>query len=445
MDIKQFKDEPLAHYSYALISEGKMAVIDPSRNPEPYYKYAEENNATIVAVFETHPHADFISAHLQIHKQTGATIYVSKDAGADYPHIPFDEPDQLTMGSVSFIAINTPGHSPDSISIVAEENGATLVFTGDTLFVGDVGRPDLREKAGNMQSKRKELAKMMFHTIQNKYSHLNNEVTVYPAHGAGTLCGKNLSDADSSTMGDERANNWAFQIDNEDDFVEEIISGQPFIPYYFSYDVDMNNQGAENFEQSIGNVKFGFQQQPENSSLIIDTRDEEAFKQNHLPKSINIMARNDNDKFETWLGTLVKPDEKFSVVISSVEQKNNILERLAKIGYEQNCYSVNSLPHNSYEAMDEFDFEQFKEQKDRFTIVDIRNKSELKSGGKIFSQAIHIPLPELRNSIEEVPTDKPIVVHCAGGYRSAAGSSILEKNLPDSKVFDLSERIKQFQ
>ena len=164
MKFKQFKDAPLAHYSYAIVSEGEMALVDPSRNPLQYYKYAEEQNAKIVAVFETHPHADFVSSHLQISEQTGADIYVSKLLGADYEHIAFDDGDSLKMGKITFKAINTPGHSPDSISIVAEDAKEIIIFTGDTLFIGDVGRPDLRENVGNMKAKRVELAKDMYHT-----------------------------------------------------------------------------------------------------------------------------------------------------------------------------------------------------------------------------------------------------------------------------------------
>lgn len=172
-----------------------MAVKDPERNPEQYYAFAKANNAEIVAVIETHPHADFVSSHLQIHKETGASIYNSKKLGADYPHNTFDEGDSLSVGKCNLKAINTPGHSPDSITIVATEGNDTAMFTGDTLFIGDVGRPDLREKAGNMQAKREELAEMMYDTVTTKFNDLPDDTVVYPAHGAGSLCGKKLSDA----------------------------------------------------------------------------------------------------------------------------------------------------------------------------------------------------------------------------------------------------------
>ncbi|MEH6408054.1 MAG: MBL fold metallo-hydrolase, partial [Leeuwenhoekiella sp.] len=209
MLIKQFEYKPLSHYSYAIISEGKMALVDPERDPIQYYAFAEANKAEIVAIFETHPHADFVSAHLQIHKETGATIYASKLLGADYEHKAFDDGSTLTMGNVTFKGMNTPGHSPDSITIVAENGKRTALFTGDTLFIGDVGRPDLRENAGNMKAKRLELAKEMYNTVTTKFNDLPDEALIYPAHGAGSLCGKNLSEDSSSTLGNERMGNWA--------------------------------------------------------------------------------------------------------------------------------------------------------------------------------------------------------------------------------------------
>lgn len=446
MKIKQFQDKPLAHYSYAIVSEGKMALVDPARNPFPYYKYAEENNAKIVAVFETHPHADFVSSHLQIHKETGATIYVSKLVGANYPHKAFDDGDSLTLGKTTFFSINTPGHSPDGITIIAkDEKEKYAMFSGDTLFIGDVGRPDLREKAGNMKAKREELAKNMFHTIQTKFNHLPDETLVYPAHGAGSLCGKNMSSDSSSTLGNERIGNWAFKKQTEEQFVNTILSDQPFIPSYFGFDVDINKEGAKNFEKAIGNVslKIAVDSLPENS-LVIDVRDEADFKKNHIAGSINIMARNEDDKVETWLGAIVKPEEKFYLVINSVKDRNEIIERIAKIGYESQIIAIVTLSEKSKEKSESFDFENFKKNKEKYTIIDIRNKSEV-SEGKFFENAINIPLNELRDSKDKIPTNKPIVVHCAGGYRSTSGSSILDNMINEVNVFDLSEKVNDFK
>ena len=241
--------------------------------------------------------------------------------------------DILKLGNAVLRAINTPGHSPDSITIVASENETTALFTGDTLFIGDVGRPDLREKAGNMQAKREELAEMMYDTMQNKYSDLPDDAIVYPAHGAGSLCGKGMSDASSSTLGDERKNNWAFQKQSKEEFMDTLLDGQPFIPSYFSYDVEVNKKGAPVLEPVLSEIPFA-----ENAiadGLIIDTRSEEEFKKSHIEGSFNIQAVSDNAKFETWLGSIVEPNEKFTLVISNKDDRSKLLNRVSKIGYEQ--------------------------------------------------------------------------------------------------------------
>jgi glyoxylase-like metal-dependent hydrolase (beta-lactamase superfamily II)/rhodanese-related sulfurtransferase len=446
MIIKQFEDKPLAHYSYAIVSGSKMALVDPSRDPRPYYNFAEENNAQIVAVFETHPHADFVSGHLQIHKETGAVLYTSKLVGADYPHKSFDDGDTLAIGKVTFTALNTPGHSPDGITIVAEDKTSKqAMFTGDTLFIGDVGRPDLREKAGNMKAKREELAQAMFHTIKNKFKHLPDETLVYPAHGAGSLCGKNMSSDSSSTLIEERKSNWAFKNLTEQEFVSRILEDQPFIPSYFGFNVDVNKKGASDFESSIANTPFIFgASSVEEDIVVVDTRDEAKFKRSHLSNAINIMARNEDDKIETWLGSIIAPNEPYYLVVDSINKSAEILKRIAKIGYEEQIEAVLTLADAPFEKSDDFDFQDFKGNLDSYTILDIRNKSEVQEG-KFFEKAINIPLNELRQSIRNIPMDKPIVVHCAGGYRSAAGSSIVSKEIKTVKVFDLSDKVTNFK
>jgi glyoxylase-like metal-dependent hydrolase (beta-lactamase superfamily II)/rhodanese-related sulfurtransferase len=446
MHIEQFTDKALSHYSYAILCGDKVAVIDPSRNPFIYYRFAEKHQATIAAVIETHPHADFISSHCQIQKETGATIYVSKLLGAEYPHKSFDDGDVFKLNNISFTAINTPGHSPDSICIhvVDHSNDEQALFTGDTLFVGNVGRPDLREDAGKMTMSRKDLAKAMFQTMQTKFNHLEDKVLIYPAHGAGSLCGKGMSKDSSSTLGNERMGNWAFKSQTEEEFVSEILSDQPFVPSYFGFDVDTNKQGPEDIFSSIYAIPLQINVTGiEDGHLVIDTRDQADFKKGHLPNSINIMARSEGDKFETWLGTLVKPNEAFFLVIDSVDNYSTILERIAKIGYEQQALAIVTLSHKVEEKENELDLEKFKANLNDYTIIDIRNHSEVNNGLK-FENAQHFPLPNLRESADKIPTDKPIVVHCAGGYRSASGQSILSNIIKDVAVYDLSFAISEF-
>jgi len=442
MNIKQFEYKPLSHYSYAIISDGEMAVIDPERNPQQYYAFAKANHAKIVAVIETHPHADFVSSHLEIHKETGATIYNSEKLGADYPHQSFDDGDTIKLGNSTLMAINTPGHSPDSITIVASEGKETILFTGDTLFIGDVGRPDLREKAGNMKAKRSALAEMMYDTIITKFKDLPDDAVVYPAHGAGSLCGKSLSDAASSTLGNERMGNWAFKKQSKQEFMSTILDGQPFIPHYFGFDVDTNKTGADNLEPAISKIPFAENATAE--GLIVDMRDEASFKKGHLKGSINIQAVSVTSKFETWLGSIIKPKEAFTLVLDDKENKSNLLHRIAKIGYEKQLKQVITISEENLVKTEQLDLADFKKHPDKYTIVDIRNNSEVEAG-KFFESAISHPLNELRATAKDIPTHKPIVVHCAGGYRSAAGSSILDRKLKGVTIYDLSDAVKQFQ
>lgn len=442
MEIRQFEYKPLAHYSYAIVSNGEMAVIDPERNPLQYYAFAQEHEAKIVAVIETHPHADFVSSHLQIHQETGATIYHSKMLGAEYDYIPFDDGNQIKVGDITISALNTPGHSPDSITIVAEQGGKMALFTGDTLFIGDVGRPDLREKAGNMTAKRQELAEMMYDSIQNKFKDLPDRALVYPAHGAGSLCGKNLSSDNSSTMGNERMGNWAFKPQSKEEFVATLLDSQPFIPSYFGFDVDTNRKGPDNLRSSVAKVPFKLNTTTD--GLIIDVRDEVVFKKGHLPGSINIMAVSENSKFETWLGSIVEPNESFSIVIDKPEDLDMVLERVAKIGYEKQVRLVLTMEEKNLAHSAKLDVADFRNNPDHYTIVDIRNQSEVEEG-KFFEKALNFPLNDLRKSIDQIPMDKPLVVHCAGGYRSTAGSSILEKLVDKVPVYDLGENVNDFK
>jgi len=450
MEIKQFEDKNLAHYSYAIISKGEMALIDPARDPQPYYDLAKEQLAKITTVIETHPHADFVSSHLEIHKTTGATLYASKLVEAEYPHQTFDEGDAIVLGNITLKSLNTPGHSPDSISIVAvDENGKQqAVFTGDTLFIGDCGRPDLREKAGAITATRTELAKQMYHSLRNKLMTLPGDVWVYPAHGAGSLCGKGLSEQNSSTIAAEKISNWSLQDMSEEEFVKNLLADQPFVPKYFPFDVLVNKKGAESYSVSISKVEKrdpvtcqACAKSLDPEILIIDTRPQEQFKKAHLKNAINLM----NDlKFETWLGAIVNPNEKFYLIAENETVLDELIARTAKIGYEKQIKLAFVSQYGDTE-MEFFDSEDLKKNEDAFTIVDIRNESEIKAQ-EIFNKSIRIPLYELRERSNEIPVNKPIVVHCAGGYRSAAGSSIIKSELNGSSlVFDLGEAVKQFQ
>ncbi|RVT97167.1 MBL fold metallo-hydrolase [Mucilaginibacter limnophilus] len=439
MLIHQFYDKGLAHASYAVLRGGQIALIDPGRNPQPYYDFATLHEAKIVAVIETHLHADFASSHLEIHNTCGATVYISKHAEAEYPHQTFDDGDTLPLDDIKLKAINTPGHSPDSICVLVEdENGCDVaIFTGDTLFVGDVGRPDLRETTG-ISAKKEELARHLYHSTRDKLMKLPKEVVVYPAHGPGSLCGKNISADLQSTIEREIRDNYALQLMDELKFVNLMLSEQPFMPKYFGFDVAANKTGLPAFEPSVEAVIEGREASLQENTLIIDTRPKGNFVQGHAKGAINLQ---DGDKFETWLGSIVAPDEAFMLIAATANDLQSMAEKAAKIGYEKNIASVSTSPQGE-EKSPAFAADDINDNPGKYTIIDVRNAGEVKSG-KAFSNAINIPLPELRERISEIPTDKPIVVHCAAGYRSAAASSIIQALISNVPVYDMGERIQQ--
>ena len=438
MIIHQFYDKGLAHASYAIIRTGKMIVIDPSRDPQPYYDFATLHEADIIGVIETHPHADFVSSHLEIHQTTGATIYVSKLTGSTYPHESFDDGDVIELDDIKLKAINTPGHSPDSICILLQnEHGHdAAIFTGDTLFVGDVGRPDLREDAGNITAKKEELAKLMYHSTRDKLMHLPKNVIVYPAHGSGSLCGKNMSADLQSTIGRELRENYALQLMNELQFVKTLITDQPFVPKYFGHDVELNKTGAPSLQNSIDAIEKSASISDKNT-VIIDTRPKANFRKGHIKGSINLQ---NGEKFETWLGSIISPNEKFYLIANTDNELDIMIKKTAKIGYEGNIKAALLTPDNANEKSADLDLSDFQINQGNYTIVDVRNWGEV-NDGTLFTNPIIIPLPELRERISEIPTDKPIVVHCAAGYRSAAASSILAAQIKSVPVYDLGEEI----
>ncbi|MGI8892857.1 MAG: MBL fold metallo-hydrolase [Bacteroidia bacterium] len=443
MEVKQFYDKALAHGSYAIKSGPQIALVDPERDPQKYYDYTAEHNAKIVAIIETHPHADFVSSHLEIAKKTGATIYTSRLTQADYPHQPFDDGDEIILDRVKLKAINTPGHSPDSISIllIDEKGNEHSIFTGDTLFVGDVGRPDLRETAGALTAKREELAGQMYDTIHKKLWKLHDETLVYPAHGPGSLCGKAMGSDLYSTVGKEKKTNYALQPMPKDEFVKTLLHEQPFIPKYFGFDVSVNKTGAANLEDSISQVarprdEVTFKE----GVLIVDTRSREEFINGHYDKSINIP---DALRFETWLGSIISPSEKFYLINSDEEARERMIRKAAKIGYENNVEAALIAPSNLSHSSPQINSGEFEENPDNYFILDVRNESEVKENKK-FENSKNIPLHQLRERVQEIDTNKPVVVHCAGGYRSGVAASIVEMIKPGLKVYDLGEAIKSY-
>jgi len=447
MKVEQFYDKALGHASYAILSENEVALVDPARDPKPYLDFTKTHGARVTKVFETHPHADFTSCHLEMHQKHDATIYINPKVGVTYPYEPLEDGDEVKLGKVTIRTLFTPGHSPDhnSYLLLDEQGTPHSVYTGDSLFVGDVGRPDLREGAGNIQMKRASLAKMMYQSMKNVFEPLDDDVIVYPAHGAGSLCGKQMNEETFSTIGEERTHNWAFKVQEEAAFVNSLLEDQPFIPKYFPADVEMNRNGVPPYQESIDAVPRLASIEAmdlDSGTLIVDARPESEFKSGHIKGAFNIQQ---GEKFETWLGSILGPEESFYLLAENQQELESVISKTAKIGYEKNIAgALVPDPAKLKDQIGKLNLEEFSNHTDDYFVVDIRNKSEFKTG-KFFEQAINIPLHQLREQAQRISTEKPVVVHCAGGYRSAAGTSILTTLLPQNKVFDLSEAVKDFQ
>lgn len=442
--IEQFKDKGLAHFSYAILADKKIIIVDPQRDPQIYYDFAKTHGAEIVGVIETHPHADFTSSHLELHHSVKATIYASSLTKPAYPFSPFDAGKVIKLtDKISLRSLYTPGHAPDHISAVLQEDGKDIaVFSGDALLIGDVGRPDLRDYSKDVAAQRAKLAGLMYHTIHEQFAKLADDVIVYPAHGAGSLCGKSIRDAASSTIGYERLNNYAFQTTDKAAFVKTLLADLPFIPKYFPYDVQLNVKGAPDLGSSIAKIQqLNNDFRPAEGELIIDGRAAALFKNSYLKNAINIQ---NGGKFETWLGSVIAPEHSFYLVAENQNSLTDLIKKASKIGYElkiKGAFIYDDLGGNKFS---EFNASNFDPNDGKYTIIDVRTDKEVKEE-RIFPNAINIPLQDLNKRISEIPRDKPILVNCASGYRSATGSSIIKNLLPDQQVFDLGPSVTKYE
>jgi hydroxyacylglutathione hydrolase len=442
MLITSFFDKGLAQLSYAILSGDSMVIIDPARNPAPYYQFAHQHHATITAVIETHLHADFISSHYEIRELTGARIYISRYARATFPHTTFDEGDELRIGKIRLKAIHTPGHSPDSICILLQNEAGLdyALFTGDTLLVNDVGRPDLRESDTGTAAR--TLARQLFTSLHQKIMRLPPSLRIYPGHGPGSLCSKNPGTELESTLGREKQTNPMLQIRDEATFTEALISGQPYIPGYFSRAVTLNRHGARPLEENLRMIPKDVGVAPDlaRHKLTVDTRPRSLVHHTRLSGAIHIER---SGRFETWLGSVIAPGEAFNLVAEDAAALRDALLRAASIGYETNIQRAIVQPASVYVSRPAPDFSKLLRKPGGLTILDVRSREE-HAEEPVFDSAVNIPLPELRERIEEVYTCKPIAVHCASGYRSAIAASLLRRKV-FVHVYDFGEAISQFR
>lgn len=438
MKIEQIYTGCLAQGAYYIQSDGEAAVIDPLREVVPYIQKAERNNAAIKYVFETHFHADFVSGHLDLAKQTGAHIVYGPSAKPGFEAIVAEDGQEFAIGSVTLKVIHTPGHTMESTCyLLKDETGKdTALFTGDTLFIGDVGRPDLAQKI-KAELTREKLAGYLYDSLRNKIMPLADDIIVYPAHGAGSACGKNMSKETSDTLGHQKAINYALRPGlSREDFIKEVLTGLTEPPHYFPENVRMNIQGYE----SIGEViKRGTQAlnpdafettATETGALVLDTRDPQVFAKGFIPNSINIGI---NGNFAPWAGTLI-PDIQQPILLVTEENKaEEVITRLARVGYDHTIgylqggfesWKKAGKETDSVPSITADELALLHKNNPEAIILDVRKKSEFDS--EHIEGSENIPLDYINDNMKEIGQDHPYYVHCAGGYRSMIFISILK-------------------
>lgn len=432
MYFEQFYLGCLAHASYLLASEGEAVVVDPQRDVDLYLKAADEHRFTIRHVFETHLHADFVSGHKELAARTGAQIYMGAQAAAKFPHIPVRDGFQLKFGKASIHVLETPGHTLESICLVItdEEKPAApwAVLTGDTLFIGDVGRPDLSPRHTPA-----ELAGMLYDSLHQKLLALPDHVLVYPAHGAGSLCGKNMRAERSSTIGTERLTNYALQFPSQPEFVAALTSNLPARPEYFAKDAELNRAGASALSElealrpiSPAELKSMLDQ----GEIALDVRPADDFASGHVPGSVNIGL---SGQFASWAAALLGLDSHPALIAASEDQLQEARIRLARVGIEaldgylagglsawkDAGFVISTISQMTVREL------QSQLQSNGLQVLDVRRAAEWEAGH--VENAVWWPLDNFRVSPPEIDHNAAIAVHCKGGYRSMIACSFLER------------------
>ncbi|GGU59913.1 MBL fold hydrolase [Streptomyces albospinus] len=434
MFFAQYYLDCLSQASYMIADEstGKAVVIDPRRDISEYLADAEARGFTVEAVINTHFHADFIAGHLEMAARTGAWIGYGQRAETEYPIRKLADGERISLGDVTLKIMETPGHTPESISVLVYEHAADEVpygvLTGDALFIGDVGRPDLLASVGVTAE---ELGRMLYRSVQHKLMGLPDEVRVFPAHGAGSACGKNLSTEKQSTIGAQRATNYACRPMSEDDFVAIVAAGQSAAPGYFAYDATLNRQERDLFDPAaaprpLSVAEFGTERVA--GAVVVDVRSPQEFGTGHVRGAINIPA---DGRFAEQAGSVLTPESRI-VVVAPQNREEEITTRLARIGFDHVVGYLRS-PDDALAAMPDEVAPASRLTADQLrtalagdqppVVVDVRNCSE-RAGGFI-DGSLHIALGELLRRLDEIPTDRPLVLHCAGGHRSSIAASLL--------------------
>lgn len=444
MTVEQIYTGCLAQGAYYIESEGEAVIIDPLREVEPYIKKAKENNAVIKYVFETHFHADFVSGHLDLSKKTGAPIVYGPTAKPDFEAIIATDGQEFKVGKVVFKILHTPGHTMESTCyLLKDENGKDIgLFSGDTLFIGDVGRPDLAQKVNNELTQDK-LAGYLYDSLHNKILPLNDDIIVYPAHGAGSACGKNMSKETTDTLGHQKKVNYALQPMSKDEFIKAVTKDLVAPPAYFPLNVMMNIHGYESIDKVLEKGQHAFDPNAfetaanETGALVLDTRDPQTFAKGFVPNSINIGI---DGSFAPWVGTLI-PDIKQQILLITDEgREEEVITRLARVGYDNTIgylkggFEAWKNAGKETDSIRSISADELADtmQKDNIEIVDVRKKSEYDS--EHILEAENAPLDFINDSMAQLDKNKTYYVHCAGGYRSMIFNSVLRARGFDNLV-----------
>jgi len=436
MKIEQIYTGCLAQGAYYIESENEAVVIDPLRETQPYIEIANQNKATIKYILETHFHADFVSGHIDLARKTNGTIVYGPTAKPNFnAHIAKDN-EVLKIGKITITAIHTPGHTMESTCyLLKDENGKnTALFTGDTLFIGDVGRPDLAQKI-NSDLTQEKLAGYLYRSLREKIMPLEDDVIVYPAHGAGSACGKNMSKETFDTLGNQKKTNYALQEMTQEQFIKEVTQGIPPPPSYFPENVMLNIQGYDSIENVLNKGLSAltleeFQETAkQTSAIILDTRNAQLFSQGFIPNSINIGI---DGGFAPWVGTLILNIKQPILLITDIGREQEVVIRLARVGFDNVLGYLNGgfetwKDHNKeIDTIRRISAEEFvnEYQNNNDLIIDVRKEGEFACG--YIENSVNMPLAYIHNWYNNINNSEHFYLHCAGGYRSMIAASMLK-------------------
>ena len=447
MKIEQIYTGCLSQGTYYIESNGEAAIIDPLREVAPYIEKAEKNNATIKYIFETHFHADFVSGHVTLAKETGATIVYGPQAKTGFDALIAKDQQEFKIGAISLTVLHTPGHTMESTTYLLRDanNKDIAIFSGDTLFLGDVGRPDLAQKAANLTQE--DLAGILYESLRKKIMPLADDVLVYPAHGAGSACGKNLSKETVGTLGEQKKTNYALRADmTKEDFIKEVTDGLLPPPQYFPLNVKMNKEGYEDIQTVLESGTKPLSPEAfevaanETGAIILDVRHQDDFAKGHIPQSIFIGI---DGGFAPWAGALVGNVAQPILLVTPEGREEETVTRLARVGFDNTLGFLKGGIEAWKNADKQVDFVEgidadgLKEliEKSEIEIFDVRKPGEYLSEN--ITDAHSTPLDFINDHMSEFPSNNPFYIHCAGGYRSMIAASILKSrgihNLIDVK------------